>query len=373
MNRRRRFLWVWLGALLALSGLLPAGCGQLKSPPAILFLRADDQGRAQLFRQDNPDESPRQLTAEGGPELVDFALSPDSETIVYATLTTSGAALRLISPEGQDDRELLACPDAECSGAVWSPNGQLLVYERRALAGGVAGSPRLYWLDPATGETLPLIKGNDTPGYGARFSPDGGWLSYVSPRDEGIVLYRLSDGTQRLLGSRVGRPAAWSPDSAEVIVGDLTLHADPSQDVSGVGTPDMSVQESSTVYLYRVALAETGTRQQLSPESTVDDSAPTWSPDGEWIAFGRGVPDAAFGRQLWVMRPDGSEARALTNEPAFYHGPPAWSSDGRYLLYQRYDLADPAAVSEIWRLDVSSGVPMRFAENGFLPVWLPLP
>jgi len=369
MYWRRRFYWVWLGALLALPGLLAAGCGAHDSaPPAILFLRADAQDRAQLFRQDSPDQPPRQLTDPGAPAIIDFALSPDGETIVYAAQRAGGAALRLIAADGRDDRELLACPDAECSGAVWSPDGRRLVYERRTLAGGVAGSPRLYWLDPATGETLPLIEGDDTPGYGARFSPDGDWLSYVSPRDEGIVLYRLSDGAQRLLGSRVGRPAAWSPDSAQVIVGDLTLHAD----LSGVPTPDRSTaQESSTVYLYRVALAETGTRQQLSPESAVDDSAPAWSPDGEWVAFGRSVPDAAFGRQLWLMRPDGSQARALTSEPDYYHGPPAWSPDGRYLLYQRYDLADPAAATEIWRLDMDSGEAMRLVADGFLPAWLP--
>lgn len=369
MYRRWRFLWVWLGVLLALS----AGCGaRYSTPPAILFLRADAQGHAQLFRQDSPDQPPRQLTDPGAPAVIDFALSPDGETIVYATQTAGGAALRLIAAGGRDDRELLACPDAECSGAVWSPDGRRLVYELRELAGGVAGSPRLYWLDLATGETLPLIEGDDTPGYGARFSPDGDWLSYVSPRDEGIVLYRLSDGTQRLLGSRVGRPAAWRPDSAQIIIGDLTLHADLSQDLSGVLTPDRSTaQESSTVYLYQVALAETGARQRLSPESAVDDSAPAWSPDGEWVAFGRSVPDAVFGRQLWLMRPDGSEARALTNEPDYYHGPPAWSPDGRYLLYQRYDLADPAAASEIWRMDVGSGEATRLAADSFLPAWLP--
>jgi TolB protein len=361
-----RFSWLW--ALLALSGVLLAGCGSRGSTPAVLFLRADAQNRAQLFRQDSADQPARQLTGTGGAEVLDFALSPDGETIIYATQTAGGTALRLISADGRDDRERLACPDAECSGAVWSHDGRRVVYERRALAGGVAGSPHLYWLDPATGETLPLIEGNDTPAYGARFSPDGGWLSYVSPRDEGIVLYQLSDGAQRLLGSRVGRPAAWSPDGEQVIVGDLTLHADPS----GVPTPDSLIaQESSTVYLYRVALAETGSRQRLSPESAVDDSAPAWSPDGEWVAFGRSVPDAAFGRQLWLMRPDGSEARALTNEPVYYHGPPAWSPDGRYLLYQRYDLGDPEATTEIWRLDVMSGEAARLVTNGFLPAWLP--
>src|SRR5690606_9416359 len=118
-----------------------------------------------------------------------------------------------------------------------------LVYERRPRADdGTLGSPRLHWLDPAMGETLPLIAGDETPGYGARFSPDGTWLSYVSPADDGIVLYSLADGAQRLLVSRVGSPAAWSPDGAAVVYSDIVVHA--HETAPGDGGP---AQESASV------------------------------------------------------------------------------------------------------------------------------
>jgi TolB protein len=114
-----------------------------------------------------------------------------------------------------------------------------------------------------------------------------------------------------------------------------------------------------------------GERTRLSPETGVDDGLPAWSPDGEWIAFGRKLPRTQNGRQLWVMRPDGSEARALTDDPAVQHGPPHWSPDGRYLLFQRYRFLEPGSLPEICILDVENGEIVQVAVNAYLPTWLP--
>jgi len=205
-----------------------------------------------------------------------------------------------------------------------------------------------------------------------RFSPDGAWLSYVSPGDAGVVLYRMADGQQRLLSSRVGRPAAFSPDGRAVVVGDIFLSA--NQVAPDAGGEPGPLQESSSVYLYLYGLASDateGSRQRLSPEAAVDDSAAAWSPDGVWIAFGRAPAGAAAGRQLWLMRADGRDARPLTNSPQISHGPPAWSPDGRTLLFQRFNLEDPAARPEVWQLRLEDGGLTLVAEGAYLPAWLP--
>lgn len=352
---------------LALVGTVLTGCSAPASLPPILYLRADAAGRVQLYRQDTPDSAPRLVSGQPAGDVLDFAAAPDGRRVVYTVTDDVGGALRIVDNDGDNDRQLLACPGAECSGPAWSPDGSRLVYERRPhdAAGGL-GSPRLYWLDPVDGATLPLVA-DEVIGYGARFSPDGVWLSYVSPADEGVVLYRLADGRQRLLSSRVGRPAAFSPDSAQVIVSDLTLDGNSTAPDGDVLAP---IQESSRVYLYRVVLAEEG-RQRLSADLPVDDSAPAWSPDGAWVAFGRAAADAASGRQLWLMRPDGHEVRALTAAPDLFHGPPAWSPDGTALLYQRFDLSDPAAVPEVWTMNLDDGTETLVAPGGYLPAWLP--
>ena len=252
-------------ALLALALVALAGCGAA-GQPAVLFLRAGDDGRvrrpvlivertedeANVARrarsrvadhvadftrvrvQDAPDAAPRALSAQPAGDVLDFALSPDGRRVVYSVGVGPDGGLRLVDAAGGGDRELLLCPQTECSGPVWAPDGARLVYERRTQeATGALASPRLMWLDPASGATIPLIAG-EVIGYGARFSPDGAWLSYVSPADEGIVLYHLADGAQRLLSGRTGRPAAFSPDSTQLIVSDIVFGAAEGQESTRV-------------------------------------------------------------------------------------------------------------------------------------------
>lgn len=356
------------GLLIGLLLFLTAGCASTAATPAVLFLRPGPNGAAQLYLQPAGGAPARQLTGvddPAAPAVIDYAAAPDGERIVYAVLAED-SALRVIDGDGRRDAPLLDCPAAECSGPVWSPDGRRLIYERRPLTGGRPGSPRLHWLDPATGQTQPLIEGNETPGYGARFSPDGRWLSYVSPADEGVVLYRLSDGAQRLLGSRVGSPAAFSPDSAAVVYGDISVRA------AGVAPENEQgqapLQESASTFLYRASLTEEAPRQRLSPDAAVADSVPAFSPDGQWIAFGRAPAGTDAGRQLWLMRPDGDEARALTADPAVSHGPPSWSPDGRYLLFQRYDPVENTP--SVWVMEVATGEERVVGVGGYLGSWL---
>lgn len=359
-----------IGLLLVVA--LSACGGAAGGSSTILYLSAAAGGTPQLFRRTLGEDTPRQITGVGdpaAPEVIDYAVAPGGERILYATIDAAGGStLRVVDVDGGEAAVLLDCPAAECSGIAWSPDGRRVVYERRPWEDGAYGTPRLYWLDPARGDTLPLVEGNATPSYGARFSPDGQWLSYVSPADEGVVAYRLSDGQQRLFGSRAGSPAAWSPDSASLVYGDMVAQGHMTAPDTPAGAP---IQESSNVFLYRKGVDGEEDRQRLSPDAAVADSVPAFSPDGTWIAFGRTPANTAAGRQLWLMRADGSEARALTADPAVTYGPPGWSADGRSLLYQRYELNDPAAAPSVWRLDVASGEVTLLARDAWRPSWLP--
>jgi Tol biopolymer transport system component len=69
------------------------------------------------------------------------------------------------------------------------------------------------------------------------------------------------------------------------------------------------------------------------------NGAPSWSPNGRKIAFVRGrctdpaVCDPARD-EVYVMNADGSKLRRLTHTRLpQYHGPPAWSPDGKRIAF----------------------------------------
>lgn len=64
-----------------------------------------------------------------------------------------------------------------------------------------------------------------------------------------------------------------------------------------------------------------------------DDYTPTWSPDGEWIAFTSMRDGEIEGSQeIYIMRADGSEQQNISNSPQ-YDAYPDWSPDGESIVF----------------------------------------
>ena len=73
-------------------------------------------------------------------------------------------------------------------------------------------------------------------------------------------------------------------------------------------------------------------------DSTLDDYHPTWSPDGERIAFVRGeVPPGGPGK-LWVIDAEGSNPHVLLDTPLAMF--PTWSPDGARIAFGTGDWPD---------------------------------
>ena len=120
--------------------------------------------------------------------------------------------------------------------------------------------------------------------------------------------------------------------------------------------------------------AGSGPSRNLSGAGAVEDAAAVYSPAGEWIVFGRKQIEQdkwTPGRQMWLMRADGSGPRALTSDPLFNHSSFIWGPDGSRLVYVRFDVTDAASTTEIWMMSADGSSARKLVTGGFLPAWLP--
>jgi len=98
---------------------------------------------------------------------------------------------------------------------------------------------------------------------------------------------------------------------------------------------------------------------------------PRWSPDGRWIAFSEGTEDNSGLSSVFIMAPDGSHVRRITNHHDVSATPPCWSPDSKRLAYslwlwheKRYQLCLVEVGSKRWKH-------LLYTENEVYPVWSP--
>lgn len=337
-------------ALAACSTLAPGG---ERARPAVLAIAWDRDGLPQLYRS-APDGSGRRALTRAAEGIRDFTVSPSGEAIVYSVNREDGGSdLWRVAPDGSGAALLLACPEMSCDGPAWAPDGQRLVYTRRSAGVDGGSAPRLFWLEWPGAATRPVFADDRQAGLMARFSAGGEWLAFVRPGGlPSVLAYPLDGGEPVELPGDVAAPVAWHPF-----------------DQSFLSSVVLYERESAYTHLFAVQV-ETRAIEDLSGVAETEDTGATWSPDGEWIAFTRKVARAPVGKQVWLMRADGSEARPLTSDPASNFSSLSWSADGERLLVQRYATAGGAR-PEVWLLEVGSGALSRVAREGASPAWLP--
>jgi len=253
-------------------------------------------------------------------EVRDVQISPDGKWIAYTVSSTDVSADKgdtdvwMVSWDGKEQLRLTSSPESE-NAPRWSPDGKYLAF----LSGrpGKAKGSQVWLLDRNGGEAQQFtdVKGR-LSGYD--WSPDSKKLLLViADRDP-------SEGDEN--APRVEGPNAKAP---KPIVIDRYKF---KQDVQGYLT-----QKPSRFYLYDVA---TKKAEAITAEG-FEVAAPSWSPDGKWIAFmardGKDS-DRYNTSNVYVMEARaGATPRQITHYDGAHsnasRGTPEWSPDGTKLVY----------------------------------------
>ena len=213
-----------------------------------------------------------------------------------------------VMPNGPDMNAVISC------STVMDATGKILFSSTN---GGTVSHVFALDLDHLT--ILPLTSGGNDENS-PRWSPDHTRIAFVRSGGASTtgVWVMNADGTQQARISPVGYGGiAWSPDGTRLLVtsGDTVRNVN----ADGSGAVDVGIMNA--------------------PPKTVCLADPVWSPDGATIAGSCTTDEGDIGAftQAYLMNPDGSNLRRLTNEqtygsPIFATGfaeaEPAWSPTG---------------------------------------------
>ncbi len=290
-NERVRCVSGWMGMLVAI-----AASGAMLSAQARRPLSLDDLGAIK--------------------EVRDPQCSPDGRAVAFVVSTTdvkedkTHSHIWMVDVDGASERQVTSSQDSEGT-PKFSPDGKYLSFT--SSRPGKAKGNQVWLLDRSGGEAFQLteLKGR-LQGY--EWSPDSKRLALVvgDPDSDAETATESGEGS--------GKPKVPKP-----IVIDRYKY---KQDVQGY----LLSGRHTYIDLFDIA----SKKLDRLTTSKIDESSPSWSPDGSRIAFmsNRAAdPDREPSSQLFVVdAKPGSTEKALTPETSRGgRGRAEWSADGKWL------------------------------------------
>jgi len=276
--------------VVALVGLLivtGVGSRLLPAPHRPIAFTSTRDGTPEIYVMSEDGSNIIQLTTGGDNQVADW--SPDGTQLLFASTRDGHAEVYVMRADGTGHTRLTHSSHGT-NGARWSPDGRRIAYDEDTTDNGCH---ELFMMN-ADGSNKTQLTPDGDCNWGPAWSPDGNTLAFGTTRDPNFEIWTMRpDGSnQRLLESNPARSDAfpeYSPDGTKIVFTSWT--------------PDLAATSAEVV-----VMNADGTHRIALTQNSVEDSYPTWSPDGR-IVF----QSARDGRlALYVCNPDGSNVTRLT-------------------------------------------------------------
>ena len=349
---------------------------------------------------------PKRLTWHPGEDAVQ-GWTPDGASIVFRSgrsgYPTALTKLLKVSFKGGVQEEL---PMPQAYAGEVSPDGQMAAYqtigfwdpEWRNYRGGQAQPIWIVDLKTLSLKTTPqtdrerhtdpiwyknvvyFLSERDYANNVWSFNPKTNELKQVTFHKD-FDVKSLDASNDRIVYEQGGYLHLLDPQTGQAkqlvinVQGDFTWATPRWQDVRSGGLLNASLSPSGkrALFEYRGDIftvpKENGDWRNISHSSGVADRYPTWSPDGQKIAW---FSDASGEYQLMVSDQEGlQKPKAISlPSPTFYFRP-AWSSDNKHLAYTDTDY-------NLWVINTETGQPKKIDTERYAhpnrslnPVWSP--
>ena len=251
------------------------------------------------------------------PATILFAFAAAAAVCRAADVEVPGVAAETETAETQAAVTPAAeTPDAEVPAfderfPVWSPDGARIAFVSDRVEPGIF---QLYVAN-ADGSGLTALTSGAAGADWPEWAPDGEWIYYDSRHGQNIEIFRIH--------SSGGDP---------VLVAESEEGSDSHASLSAKGGVAFDSNREADGLRKIYTMAPDGTKLRYITINPHSNSYPSWSPDGEWIAFRIRKSTFSPVSEIHVIKPDGTGLRAVTKLGAA-STQPSWSPDGTRIVF----------------------------------------
>ncbi len=274
---------------------------------------SDRNGNEDIFVIDAEINKPRSLISDNNADLNYPTVSKAGKLIVYLAQTNrDNYEIRSFDIETKSIRKIYSLKNE--TNLSLSPDGKTIVFQEK-----IEGNTEICLIE-IDGSNIRNISKNLSIDVGAKFSPDGRKIAFLSNRGEqgvlDIYLMNFDGGHQTLFYSSNGLGTSnsldWSADGKEIHFSN-----------------DKENGRNGNFEIFKVATDGNKEVTRLTNRPRFIDESVSISPDGKKIAFQSGQIGNS---EIYIMNSNGSERLRLTRNLADDRNP-IWSADGKKIYF----------------------------------------